>query len=65
MMCLSKRSTTNQKIKLWRVRTMEKPLFEQMGGTYTRVGDYYLPALTLPTEKENISVYGDRDMQSI
>ena len=44
---------------------MEKPLFEQMGGTYTRVGDYYLPALTLPTEKENISVYGDRDMQSI
>ena len=44
---------------------MEKPLFEQMCGTYTRVGDYYLPALTLPTEKENISVYEDKDMQSI
>jgi len=56
MMCLSKYSTTSQKIKLWRVRIMEKPLFEQMCGTYTRVGDYYLPALTLPTKKENILV---------
>ena len=65
MICISKHSTTNQKIKLWRVRTMEKPLFEQMGGTYTKIGDYYLPALTLPTEKENISVYEDKDMQSI
>lgn len=44
---------------------MEKPLFEQMCGTYTRVGDYYLPALTLPTKKENILVQEDRDMQSI
>ena len=44
---------------------MEKTLFEQMGGTYTRVGDYYLPALALPAEKESISAYGDRDMQSI
>ena len=44
---------------------MEKPLFEQMGETFKRVDDYYLPALTLPPEKENISVYGDRDMQSI
>ncbi len=65
MICISKHSTTNPKIKLWRVRTMEKPLFEQMGGTYTKIGDYYLPALTLPTEKENISVYEDKDMQSI
>ena len=65
MICISKHSTTNPKIKLWRVRTMEKPLFEQMGGTYTKIGDYYLPALALPTEKENISVYEDKDMQSI
>ena len=65
MICISKHSTTNPKIKLWRVRTMEKPLFEQMGGTYTKIGDYYLPALTLPTEKENISVYENKDMQSI
>ena len=39
---------------------MEKPLFEQMGGTYTKVGDYYLPALTLPTEKKHIGVWGQR-----
>jgi hypothetical protein len=51
-MCISKQSTINPKIKLWRVRTMEKTLFEQMGGTYTRTGDYYLPALDLPAEKE-------------
>ena len=29
-----------------------KSLFEQMGGTYTWVGDYFLPDLKLP-EKEN------------
>ena len=40
---------------------MEKTLFEQMGGTYTRVGDYYLPALALPAEKEkHIGVWGQR-----
>lgn len=25
---------------------MEKTIFEQMGGTYTKQGDYYLPNLT-------------------
>ncbi len=40
---------------------MEKTLFEQMGGTYTKVGDYYLPALTLPAEKEkHIGVWEQR-----
>lgn len=29
---------------------MEKSLFEQMDGTYTQVGDYLLPNLTLPEE---------------
>ena len=28
-----------------------KSIFEQMGGTYTKVGDYYIPNLALPTEK--------------
>ena len=38
---------------------MEKTLFEQMGGPYTRIGDYYLPALDLPAEKErHIDVWG-------
>ena len=38
-----------------------KSLFEQMGGTYTRVGDYFLPDLKLP-EKENkpIGLWGQR-----
>lgn len=29
---------------------MEKSLFEQVGGTYTQVGDYLLPNLTLTEE---------------
>ena len=39
---------------------MAKTIFEQMGGTYTRVGDYYLPNLKLPEEEKqaNIGVWG-------
>ena len=37
-----------------------KSLFEQMGGTYTKVGDYYLPNL-IPVEKEiKIGIWGQR-----
>ena len=37
-----------------------KSLFERMGGTYTKVGDYYLPNL-LPAEKEiEIGIWGQR-----
>lgn len=38
---------------------MKKTIFEQMGGTYTKVGDYYLPNL-LPAEQEEqpIGVWG-------
>ena len=40
---------------------MEKSLFEQIGGTYTQVGDYLLPDLTLPPEEERpIGAYGQR-----
>ncbi len=36
-----------------------KSLFEQMGGTYTQVGDYYIPDLVLPDTKEyHIGKYG-------
>lgn len=31
---------------------MAKTIFEQMDGTYTMQGDYYLPDLTLPAEEE-------------
>lgn len=41
---------------------MAKTIFEQMGGTYTQVGDYYLPNLKLPEEEKqaNIGVWGTR-----
>lgn len=32
---------------------MKKSLFEQMGGTYTLVGDYYLPDIELPAESDD------------
>ena len=38
---------------------MEKSLFEQIGGTYTQVGDYLLPDVELPKEKP-IGVWGTR-----
>jgi hypothetical protein len=39
-----------------------KDIFEQMGGTYTQVGDYFLPNLKLPEEETqaNIGVWGMR-----
>ena len=38
-----------------------KSLFEQLGGTYTRQGDYCLPDVCLPPEeKRPIGVYGQR-----
>ena len=30
---------------------MKKTIFEEMGGTYTQVGDYFLPDLKLPEVK--------------
>ena len=43
---------------------MIKTIFEQMGGTYTMQGDYYLPDLTLSTEeKRPIGVWGQRRLR--
>ena len=41
---------------------MTKTIFEEMGGTYTQVGDYNLPDLKLPKEEKqaNIGVWGMR-----
>ena len=37
-----------------------KSIFEQNGGTYTTVGDYYIPNITVPdTKKYNIGKYGN------
>ena len=36
-----------------------KSIFEQNGGTYTKVGDYYIPNISVPdTKKYNIGKYG-------
>lgn len=44
--------------------TMNKTIFEQMGGTYTMQGDYCLPDLTLPPEEERpIGVWGQRRLR--
>ena len=41
-----------------------KSLFEQIGGTYTKQGDYRLPNLTLPAEEERpIGVWGQRRLR--
>ena len=44
---------------------MAKTIFEKMGGTYVRQGDYLLPCLFLPAEKENkpIGVWGQRHLR--
>ena len=41
---------------------MATTIFEKMGGNYVRQGDYFIPCLTLPAEKENkpIGVWGQR-----
>ena len=46
---------------------MAKTIFEEMGGTYVRQGDYNLPCLSLPAEKENkpIGVWGKRHLRYI
>ena len=43
---------------------MAKTIFEEMGGTYTQVGDYLLPNLELPEEDQQpIGVWGQRHLR--
>ena len=43
-----------------------KSLFEQMGGTYTQQGDYFLPDLKLPPEEERpVGVWGQRRLRHL
>ena len=46
-------------------QNMKKTIFEEMGGTYVRCGDYFIPNLTLPEEEETrfIGVWGQRHLQ--
>ena len=44
---------------------MKKTIFEEMGGTYIRQGDYFIPCLTVPEEEESrfIGVWGQRHLR--
>lgn len=44
---------------------MKKTIFEEMGGTYIRHGDYLIPCLTLSEEEEQrfIGVWGQRHLR--
>lgn len=43
---------------------MAKSFFEEIGGRYEQQGDYLIPCLTLPTEKETvIGVWGQRHLR--
>lgn len=45
---------------------MKRTIFEEMGGTYTQVGDYLLPNLKLPeTEQKPVGVWGQRHLRYI
>lgn len=37
----------------------KKTIFEEMGGTYIRHGDYLIPCLALPEEEHRCMVHGD------
>ena len=63
---------TNDKEKIYGQRTMrkvekkmKKTIFEELGGTYVRCGDYLIPNLTLPEEEEPrfVGVWGQRHLQ--
>ena len=43
---------------------MKKTIFEEMGGTYIRHGDYLIPCLTLPEEEQRfVGVWGQRHLR--
>lgn len=44
---------------------MKKTIFEQMGGTYTKVGDHYLPNLIPVEEETGIGLWGQRHLRYI
>ena len=43
---------------------MARTIFEEMGGTYVRQGDYFISCLTLPAEKEqSLGLFGQRHLR--
>ena len=49
----------------WRSPDNVASLFKEMGGTYVRCGDYFIPCLTLPEEEEPrfVGVWGQRHLR--
>ncbi len=48
---------------IWRKQTMEKSLFEELGGRYERQGNYFVPCIALPAEEEQpIGIWGQRHL---
>ena len=45
-----------------RAYAVEKSIFEQIGGTYYRQGDYFLPNIAVP-ESASIRVWGQRHLR--
>ena len=44
---------------------MKKTIFEEMGGTYIRHGDYLIPVLSCWRKNRDLSAYGDKDINAI
>ncbi len=45
---------------------MANTIFEEMGGTYTQVGDYFIPDLKLPEkETQSVGIWGQRHLRYI
>ena len=45
---------------------MANTIFEEMGGTYVRQGDYNLPCLSFPEEKQKpVGIWGQRHLRYI
>ena len=43
---------------------MKKTIFEEIGGSYIRQGDYLIPCLTLPEEEQRfVGVWGQRHLR--
>ena len=58
----------NEELRAWKnqtEQTMKKTIFEEMGGTYIRHGDYLIHCLTLLEEEEQrfIGVWGQRHLR--
>ena len=62
---VSKEEINGQRMMRKMEQKMKKTIFEEMGGTYVRCGDYFIPCLTLPEEEEPrfVGAWGQRHLQ--